>query len=379
MLFEQGPIRPPSEAGSLLLRFTRNCPWNKCEFCPVYKGSKFSRRSLDEILKEIDAVAQIIEDIKKRSWEKGYGGLITRGLVSEIVRDPTLHEQYKHVAVWLYGGTYNVFIQDANSLIMKTEELVKALTYLKEKIPQVNRITSYARASTLAKKSIEELKELKDAGLTRIHVGMESGSDKVLKFINKGVTSKQLIESGKRVKEAGITLSEYIMPGLGGKEFSKEHSRCSAEVLNEINPDFIRLRTLQVIPGTPLYDKLINGEFKLLSEDEIVVEIRDFISRLKNITSILTSDHMRNLLEEVEGKFPEEKEKMLNKIDEYLSLPDEDRQLFRLGRRGGGLRSVKDLYLPGVKEKLKRAKKELEESEGKDIDEIIYEMGYQML
>ncbi len=379
MLFEQGPIRPPSEAGSLLLRFTRNCPWNKCEFCITYKGARFSKRSLDEIFRDIDAVVAIIEDVKERSWREGYGGQITRSLVSEILRDPILHEQYKHVAVWLYRGTYNVFIQDANSLIMKTDELVKALTYLKQRIPKIKRITSYARASTLVRKSVQELKELKDAGLTRIHVGMESGCDKVLKFIKKGVTSKQLIESGKKVKEAKITLSEYIMPGLGGKEFSKEHSKSSAQILNEINPDFIRLRTLQVIPGTPLYDKLIKGEFKPLSEDEVVLEIRDFISRLENITSTITSDHIRNLLEEVEGNYPEDKQKMINIIDEYLSMSDEDRQLFRLGRRGGGLRSVKELFFPGVREKLKRAKAELEKSEGKSIDEIIFEMACEML
>jgi radical SAM superfamily enzyme YgiQ (UPF0313 family) len=244
MLFEQGPIRPPSEAYSLLLRFTRNCPWNKCEFCPVYKGARFSRRSLEEILRDIDAVCFILDDIKEKSWKKGYGGIITREYLSEILKDPDLHEQYKHVAVWAYRGKYTVFIQDANSLILKTSVLVKAIKYLKEKIPEITRITSYARASTLSRKSLEELKELKSAGLSRIHVGMESGSDKVLKFINKGITSAELIDSGQKVKEAGITLSEYLMPGLGGQDFSMEHARCSAEVINEIDPDFISVSVI---------------------------------------------------------------------------------------------------------------------------------------
>ncbi|GAB6161677.1 radical SAM protein [Desulfothermus naphthae] len=379
MLFEQGPIRPPSEAFSLLLRFTRNCPWNNCEFCPVYKGTRFSSRPVKEILRDIDAVRFILDDLKERSWKHGYGGELTREFISEILRDPNLNELYKHVAAWAYRGNFTVFIQDANSLIMKTDHLVKAIRYLKEKIPQITRITTYGRASTIARKSLEELKELKDAGLTRIHVGMESGSDKVLKLVKKGITAKQLISSGHKVKQAGITLSEYLMPGLGGKDLWEEHALLSAQVINEIDPDFIRLRTLHIIPGTPLFVKYKKGDFKKLTEDEVVKEIRLFIENLDGITSTLTSDHIANLLEEVEGKFPEDKEKMLGVIDEYLSLPDEDRILFRLGRRGGGLRSVKELADPYIKQRLKSAKEELESSEDKDIDELIEEMGYQYI
>ncbi|GAB6888784.1 radical SAM protein [Desulfothermus okinawensis JCM 13304] len=379
MLFEQGPIRPPSEAYSLLLRFTRNCPWNKCEFCPVYKGARFSRRSLNEILRDIDAVRFILDDLREKSWKQGYGGELTREFISNILKDSGIHEQYKHVAAWACRGRLSVFIQDANSLIMKTDDLVKAIQYLKEKIPGISRITTYGRASTIARKSIEELKELKDAGLSRIHVGMESGSDKVLKMVKKGITAKQLIISGQRTKEAGITLSEYIMPGLGGRELWKDHAVESARVLNEINPDFIRLRTLHIVPGTPLFEKYKKGEFKKLKEDEVVREIRLFIENLDGITSELTSDHIMNLLEEVEGKFPEDKEKMLGIIDEYLSLPNEDRILFRLGRRGGGLRSVKELKIPYVKERLKRVKEELESEEGMNIDKLIEEMGNQYI
>ncbi len=375
MLFEQGPIRPPSEAYSLLLRFTRNCPWNRCEFCPVYKGARFSKRDLKEILRDIDTVSSILEDVRERSWKQGYGGEITREFISNILTDHSLHEQYKHVALWAYRGSYNVFIQDANSLIMKTEDLIKALRYLKEKIPEIKRITSYARASTLARKSLSELKELKDAGLNRIHVGMESGSDEVLKFVNKGISAKQLIISGQRTKEAGITLSEYLMPGLGGEDLSKDHAICSARVLNEIDPDFIRLRTLHIVPLTPLFEKYKKGMFKKLPEDDVVREIRLFIEKLENITSTLTSDHIMNLLEEVEGKFPEDKEKMIGVIDEYLSLSGEERLLFRLGRRGGGLRSVKELRDPYILSRLKKAKQELEATEGRNIEEIIEEMG----
>ncbi len=379
MIFEQGPIRPPSEAYSLLLRFTRNCPWNKCEFCPVYKGARFSRRGLDEILRDIDAVCFILDDVREKSWKLGYGGEITREFISEVLRDPSLHEQYKHVALWAYRGKFTVFIQDANSLILKTDVLAEAISYLKERIPQISRITSYARASTLARRSVSELKELRSAGLTRIHVGMESGSDNVLRFVKKGISAKQLIVSGQKVKEAGITLSEYLMPGLGGEQFTTEHAMCSAQVINEIDPDFIRLRTLHIVPGTPLFEKYKKGIFKKLPEDEVIKEIRLFIQGLRGINSTLTSDHIMNLLEEVEGKFPEDKQKMLGVIDEYLSLSDEDRLLFRLGRRGGALRSVKEIFSPPVRDKLKEAKQELERVQGKDIDKIIEDMGNQYI
>ncbi len=377
--FEQGPIRPPSEAGSLLLRFTRNCPWNKCKFCAVYKKRKFSRRSLEEILKDIDTVRAIIDDIHSLSWSLGCGGDITQEVLNRIFTDPKYTEQYRHVALWLYNKKGTVFIQDANSLIMKTEDLVKALRYLREKVPDVKRVTSYARSSTLARKSLSELKELKDAGLDRIHVGLESGSDKVLKMVNKGVTAKKHIEGGQKVVEAGIELSEYVMPGLGGKELSKEHAIETAKVLNEINPDFIRLRTLQVIPKTPLFEDMKQGKFKPLTDDETVEEIRLFIENLEGINSTITSDHIINLLEDVQGKLPEDKPYMLKVIDSYLSLPDEEKLLFRLGRRGGALRSVIEIKNPYIKAQLQKAKRELEAQEGKSIEEIITEMATQYI
>ncbi len=374
MIFEQGPIRPPSEAGSLLLRFTRNCPWNRCAFCPVYKGKRFSKRPLKEILQDIDTVVTILDDVKERSWKRGFGGEVTRTFIGELLSDPTLSDQYKHVALWEYRGKYTVFIQDANSLIMKTEELTQALSYLRERLPMISRVTSYARASTLSRKGLSEFKEIKDAGLSRIHVGMESGSDEVLKLVNKGITSKQLIDSGRKVKQAGITLSEYLMPGLGGKDLSRIHALESARVINEINPDFIRLRTLQIVPGTPLFEMWQKGIFKRAGEDEVVEEIRLFIENLEGITSYLTSDHIMNLLEEVEGAFPDDKEKMLSVIDEYISLADEDKLLFRLGRRGGYLRSVKQIFVPEIRTRLIHALTELKDTEDASIDEILEDM-----
>lgn len=377
--FEQGPIRPPSEAGSLLLRFTRNCPWNKCAFCPVYKGREFSRRSLDEIKRDIDAAAGIVDDLRSVSSGFGFGGRLTRQVLSAVFADPGFNEYYRQIAVWLYAGQGSVFIQDANSLVLPAQMLAEAIAYLRDKIPGVGRITSYARSSTLAKKSVDELKLIRQAGLDRIHIGMESGSDRVLQFVKKGVTAAQQIEAGRKVVEAGMELSEYFMPGLGGKDLSEDHARESARVLNAINPHFIRLRTLRVPPRVPLFQDLKAGRFTKLSDDETVLEIRLFISCLEGITSRFVSDHIMNLLEEVTGKLPEDKDAMLAVIDRYLVLSPEDKLLFRLGRRGGGMRSLDELDDPGMKQRLQTAARDLGAETGGDLEKIITELGDQYI
>ncbi len=375
--FEQGPIRPPSEAASLLLRFTRNCPWNKCTFCPVYKGATFSRRSLQEIKRDIDTVVEIIEDVKKFSWSLGEGGKITSYVIQELTNRSGLSYSYYNVVQWLFFNTGQVFIQDANSLIMSSDELAEAIRYLRERVPGVRRVTSYGRSSTIARKSLEELIMLKEAGLDRIHIGMESGSDRVLKYVRKGATARQHIEAGQKVKAAGITLSEYIMPGLGGKASSEEHAIETSRVLTEIDPDFIRLRTLQVPPFGELWEDVRAGRFIPLSDDESVKEIRLLIESLGNVHSTLTSDHIRNLLEEVSGKLPDDRESMLAVIDEYLALPPEDKILFRIGRRGGALRSVRELQDPLTRLRLERARRTLESELGKDIEFVINELAAQ--
>ena len=378
LTFEQGPIRPPSEARSLLMRFTRNCPWNKCTFCPIYKGQKFSRRSVKEIKRDIDNISEIIDDIKCISLALGEGGRLTRDVL-KIIWSQTSAYYYRTVALWLYYGEGNVFIQDANSLIMLTSDLVEVLRYLKEKIPGVRRITSYARSSTLSRKTLEEVKELKEAGLTRIHIGLESGSDNVLKFVKKGTTAAKHIDAGVKVREAGITLSEYVMPGLGGKRWWEEHALETARVLNEINPDFIRLRSLRIPPTAPLYQDFVSGRFEPLSDDEVVREIRLFIKSLEGITSTLTSDHIINLLEEVEGTFPQDKEKMLSVIDRYLNLPEREKLLYRLGRRGGTLRCLDDLKDPVLRDKLETALNDLSREAPEGIEQIIDELGNQYI
>ena len=352
-MFEMGPIRPPSEAQSLLIRVTRNCPWNKCEFCHTYKGEIFSFRSVEEIKSDIDRVKEVVDGIRQTSWSMGFAGSLDQGTLRAIFsRSARYGQAFQSVAGWLYFGGTQVFLQDANSLMVKTADLVEIIKYLKEKLPSIERITSYARARTLAKKSVAELKDLQQAGLSRIHIGMETGYDPLLQYMKKGVTAKEQIQAGKNVVESGISLSEYVMPGLGGKRWWREHAMETANVLNQIDPDYIRLRTLYVRPDMPLYKKVESGEFIRLTDDEVAAEIRLFIEILDGIHSTLVSDHILNLLEEVQGKLPDEKEKMIGVIDRYQSLPAEERLCYRISRRLGYSRSLDDLQDPDLRRRV---------------------------
>jgi len=374
--FEIGPIRPPNEAKSLLLRFTRNCPWNQCLFCPVYKGKKFSLRSVDEIKRDIDIARDIADEIKALSWSLGEAGDISDQVISYIFSSPNYSESFRSIAMWLYYGTGNCFIQDADNLVMKTKDLVEVLRYLRKRFPEVKRVTSYSRARTVVRKSVDSLKEIRDAGLDRIHIGLESGYDPVLKFMKKGVSARQHIEAGRKVIEAGMELSEYVMPGLGGQDMWKEHAIETAKVLNEINPHFIRLRSLRVPSRAPLYEKLRKGEFKMQSDDMIVEEIRLFIETLDGISSYITSDHIMNLLEDISGKLPEDKEKMLNVIERYKNLPEHERLIYRIGRRGGVYRSIDDLYRDSdTYRKIENLMNQIMDEKGeKGVEEFINEM-----
>ncbi len=374
--FEQGPIRPPNEARSLLLRVTRNCPWNQCLFCPVYKNRKFSMRSVEEIKQDIQTVRDIADDIKALSWELGCGGEIIDRVVNHIYSSSTYSNNYRSIAAWLYYDTGACFLQDADNLVMKTTDLVEVLKFLREKFPEITRTTTYSRSRTIIRKTVDSLKEIREAGLDRVHVGMESGYDPVLKLIKKGVKGVQHIEAGRKILEAGIELSEYVMPGLGGQDLWKEHAVATAGVLNQINPHFIRLRSLRVPHRVPLSKKLKDGEFKMLTDDMLAEEIKLFIESLDGITSLVASDHIMNLLEDVAGKMPDDKEKMLNVIRKYQELPDSERLIYCVGRRGGTYRSTDDLKRdPVTYEKIKSLIQDLEAKGGaEEVEKFITEM-----
>lgn len=370
--FEQGPIRPPSEASSLLLRITRNCPWNRCEFCHTYKGQRFERRTVDEVKKDIDMMKEAASEVKALSWQLGLGGEVNPILLHYLFQvSHSKDYALQSIALWLYHGGKNVFLQDADSLILKTDQIVEILRYLKQTFPSIERITTYARAKTISKKSVEELKSLAEAGLSRIHIGLETGYDPLLQYVKKGVSAHEQIEAGRKVKAAGLSLSEYVILGLGGKKMWREHAIETAKVLNQINPDFIRVRTLKVLKSMPLYQKIESGDFILLREDEIIEEERLLIENLNGITSTFVSDHILNLLEEVEGKLPEEKGKMLAIIDRYLALPEGERKRYRLGRRLGLFRSLNDLSNIELREEVERVFQEIHSHPSKDFDQFV--------
>jgi len=217
----------------------------------------------------------------------------------------------------LYGDRIGtVFIGDSNSLVAKTEMLVKVLNALFTSFPNIQRVTSYARAKTIAKKPLEDLIKIYQAGLTRLHVGLETGDRELLKEIEKGATPEEMIEAGKRAKEAGFEYSLYVLLGIGGEEKWEQHARGTAEVLNQIDPHFIRVRTFIPQPDSPLYEAMVGGRFQPASPETILKETKLLLQKLQ-VTSQFLSDHISNLLP-LHGKLPGDKEKMIQMIGEAL-------------------------------------------------------------
>lgn len=343
--FEQGPIRPPSEADSLLLRISRNCPWNRCTFCSIYKRATFSLRPLEHILQDIDSVHHYLTLLQQRAAEAG--GLNPR-LVTELAEGLSAAGQLALYAAynWLGAGMQSIFLQDANSLVIKPTELVIILQQIKQRFPQVKRITSYARSQTIDRISADDLQRLAAAGLNRIHIGMESGSDAVLKIVQKGTDQAMHIRAGQKVKQAGIQLSEYVMPGLGGRALSREHALETAAALNQIDADFIRLRTLAIPNHTELYTAWQTGSFVKLCDKEVAEEILLLLETLDGINSTLKSDHILNLFQEIEGRYPTDKAAMTGVIRNFFALPKEEQMLYQVGRRMGLFAQLDDLQLP---------------------------------
>ncbi|MFP4194792.1 MAG: radical SAM protein [Desulfobacterales bacterium] len=371
--FEQGPIRPPSEAYSLLIRVTRNCPWNKCKFCPVYKGTKFSSRPVEHVKKDIDTVHRHLVVIRDMSDSEGR---ILREDMDKYLEGVSGSDRQAFFAAlhWYAGGMESVFLQDANSMIIKPSELIEILTHLRNRFPWVVRITTYARSRTVARISDEDLKAIARAGLNRIHIGMESGSDEVLKIVRKGTTKQQHIQAGQKIVSAGIQLSEYVMPGLGGRALSRIHALESADALNRINPDYIRLRSLAIPNTTPLYADYESGMFEKLTDYETAEEILLLIENLEGISSRVRSDHILNLFEDLEGTLPRDKEKMIAMIKRFLSMDPYERMLYQVGRRLGHFRCLDDLENPSARteiEKICRSHGITPENADQVIDEIM--------
>jgi len=280
MRYEGTVYRPPSEANSLLIQATIGCPHNKCSFCSMYKESHFKIRPVEDIKEDL------------RSARQYYGEFVE-----------------------------SLFFPDGNTIIMKTAQLVEIISYARELFPHLRRITVYGSARFVNKKSVEDLQQLKDAGLSRIHTGMESGDDVTLQRIHKGTTAAEIIEAGLKLKKVGIDTSEYYLVGIGGKERWREHALESARALSVFSPDFIRLRTFVPIPGTPIYEEYKQGSFELLRPHEALLEIGLLISNLNCEGSYVLSDHISNYWN-ITGSLPDDREIMLGGIKEALTIPE---------------------------------------------------------
>ncbi|MBI5778285.1 MAG: radical SAM protein [Planctomycetes bacterium] len=283
MRYEDPVYRPPSEADSLLIQATIGCPHNKCAFCGMYKGKKFRIRPVEEIKEDILAARKLYGD-----------------------------------------GFESAFFPDGNTIIMKTAQLEEIFVFAHRTFPHLKRITLYASAKFLKLKTLEDLKRLKKSGLNRLHQGLESGNDEILKSIQKGADAKLMIETGQRVKKAGIELSEYVLVGIGGLELWRSHATDTAKVLNAINPDFIRLRTWVPVPTAPLYKDYQNGKFHLLSPHQALKETRLLLENLET-TSLFLSDHISNFVN-ISGHLPRDKQGMIDKINRALKT---DKSSFR--------------------------------------------------
>lgn len=371
--FEICSIRPPTENSSITFRLTRNCYWNKCGFCPVYKsGAKFSKRSIEEVELDIkkakiidtllydtgitgnsafynqSSLYSLIAEVKQARFDAGITPSMhessnnledspdlderMRWFLSWFKDKPTIEDSFTHVYSWRAGGGRTCFFGDADSLILKPEFISRAASLVKKTFPSLERITIYGRTKSAAQvRSLSDLKLYAAAGISRVHFGLESGSDRVLELITKGETSEDHINGALKVKEAGISCSVYVMPGVGGKALSEDNSRETARVLSRIAPDFVRLRTLELFPGTGLHILRKNGSFIEASEVEVVREIRTIISETECETEIV-SDSATNLLN-VNGRLPRDRDRMLRIIDSYLALSEREKIEFSLRSR----------------------------------------------
>lgn len=287
MRYEGSLYRPPSEAYSLIVQATIGCTHNKCTFCSMYKDKQFRVRGTEEI----------IEDFKLG------------------------RERYKRVD--------RIFIADGDALVIKTEEMVKILTFIKNNFPECDRIGIYGSPKAILTKTKEELEQLKSLGLGIVYLGVESGSDKILKAINKGVNREEMIQAGQRVVESGIKLSITLISGIGGTIDSLEHAKESASAINEIKPQYVGLLTLIVEEGVPLYDDVQNGKFTLLTPKEVLLETKQMVENLNVDNCVFRSNHASNYIA-LMGTLGKDKNLILSQIEEGLKISGlEEKDLFR--------------------------------------------------
>ena len=278
MQYEGIVIRPPSEAESLILQVTLGCSHNRCTFCPTYKGRRFRIKDLELIKQEIDEAAP-------------------------------------------YGPFRKVFLADGDALIIPQPKLVAILDHLNEKLTGLRRVGVYGNAKSILRKSVEELKALKERKLGIVYLGVETGDPALLEKIRKGASYEQMVEAGRRVKEAGITLSATVLLGLGGVEGGQRHARATARVLSDIDPDFASALTLMVVPGTPLDDEMKAGEFQLPSPFQLLEELGTIVGHSNFSRCYFTSNHASNYLP-IKARLPRDKDAVVALIRKVASAKD---------------------------------------------------------
>lgn len=265
--------RPPSEADSLIFQITLGCSFNECSFCDMYRSKEYSERPWDEVKLEIDMMSK--------------------------------HMPY----------TKRIFLADGDALNVDSEYMIKVLKYLYEKFPNLERVSCYAMPMNILKKTPEELKKMNDAGLDMLYLGIESGSDLILKKVTKGAISKTIIKSVNKAKEAGYIMSCMIILGLGGKTYSKEHIKGTAEVINACSPNFVGALTLYLENGIlQEFLKKFGEPFVRLNDNEVLNELEELIKQIEvNEQIIFRANHGSNAYT-IKGTFPQDKQSMLEKI-----------------------------------------------------------------
>ncbi len=393
--FEICSIRPPTENNSLTFRLTRNCYWNKCGFCPIYKtGAKFAKRPVNEVMADIESAGLLNELMA----ENGIGGSMYSKVIQEralslvqrirkareeagvtdrqrslplenspdarmrwfsswFVEYPDITDCVEHLMSWRLAGSSTCFLGDADSLILKPEFMSAVTSHIRKHFPGIRRFTVYGRTRTAARvRSVDELAAFKAAGLDRVHFGIESGSADVLRKVNKGETPEDHVEGSLKTTRAGLSCSFYVMPGLGGMELSESHASETARVINDAAPDYVRIRTLEIFEGTPLDEMREKGEFTEADDDTAAREIRKMIEEIRVPVEFL-SDSATNLLP-VFGSLPEDRGSMLQTIDEYLAKPSRERLEYSLqarisafaGQYGGLSEEILDAISPVLRD-----------------------------
>jgi len=272
-------IRPPSEAGSYILQVTYGCSHNTCTFCPTYKGLRFSRRDLNEIM----------EDIGNASRKFPY---INR-----------------------------VFLADGNALCLPTQRLVTILEALDHAFPRLERVGVYANGRDILLKDRRELEEMRRLGLGIIYMGLESGDDQVLRRVRKSDTSGEMIEAALKAKRSGMKVSVIVLLGLGGRGGSERHAVESARAVSRMNPHYLSALTLMVVPGTPLFTEQEAGRFQLPSQHELLLELRLFLEHCRLKDCIFRTNHASNYLP-LKGTLNRDREVLLKMIDIALERPE---------------------------------------------------------